>query len=177
MEVFGEPGCGLGNVDKAAVDHPGLRVQTHDLVAGRLVARDTMAAILDQLLDQLGARGLVLDQHLSRVEQALLLAHGALERRILEPPAEHTEEEEMLAAHTPSRANREIAELRRLVGGVPALHDAVEAFRPLVLAVTFEPFGFHHAAAQRSGMNPASALVLAGQRAPGEGVPSLKSVA
>ena len=91
------------------------------------VARDTMAATLDQLLDQLSARSLVLNQHDGRIEQALLLAHGTLERRIFEPPAEYTEEEEMLAAHSPSRAHREIAELGRLVGGVPALHDAVEA--------------------------------------------------
>jgi hypothetical protein len=55
MEVFGEPGGVLGYVNKAAVNYRGLRVQTHDLVAGRLVARDTMAAILDQLLDQLSA--------------------------------------------------------------------------------------------------------------------------
>src|SRR5437762_4693108 len=56
----------------------------------------------------------------------------------------------MLAAHTPSRAHREIAELGRLIGGVPALHDALEALRPLVLAIALEPFGFHQAAAQRS---------------------------
>ena len=60
MKIFGEPWGGLGNVDKAVLDHRGLRVQTHDLVAGRLVASDTVAAIGDQLLDQLGARSLVL---------------------------------------------------------------------------------------------------------------------
>ena len=69
VEVFGEPRCGLGDVDKAVLDHRGLRVQAHDLVAGRLVARDAMAALGDQLLDQLGARGLVLDQHDARIEQ------------------------------------------------------------------------------------------------------------
>ena len=40
------------------MDRPCLCVQTHDLFDGRLVARDTITAILDQLLDQLGARGL-----------------------------------------------------------------------------------------------------------------------
>jgi hypothetical protein len=34
-------------------------------------------------LDQLGARSLVLDQHDARIEQVVLLAHRALERRIL----------------------------------------------------------------------------------------------
>ena len=73
---------------QAVLDHRGLRVQAHRLVAGRLTARDTMAPIGDQILDQLGARGLVLDQHNARTEQALLFAYGALERRIFEAPAE-----------------------------------------------------------------------------------------
>ena len=131
VQVFGEPGRRLGDVDKAVLDHRGLRVQAHDLVGGRLVAGDGMAALGDQLLDQLGARGLVLDQHDVGIEQALLLAHRALERRVFEPPAEHAEEEEVLAVDAPGRAHREIAELGRLVGGVPALHDAVEALRPV----------------------------------------------
>jgi hypothetical protein len=47
-----------------------------------------VAAVGDQLLDQLGARGLVLDQHFVRSEQPLLVAHRALERRVFEPPTE-----------------------------------------------------------------------------------------
>src|SRR5271155_4045419 len=133
------------------------------------VARDTMAATLDQLLDQLSARSLVLNQHDGRIEQALLLAYGALERRIFEPPAENTEEEEVLAAHSPSRAHREIAEFRRLVGGVPALHDAVEALRSLALAVALEPFGFHHAAAQWRGR----LLILSGEVVFADGPPDV----
>src|SRR5438105_12306663 len=93
---------------------------------GLLVAGDAVTAITDQLLDQLGAGGLVLDQHDTRTEQALLLAHGALQRWVLEPPAEHTEEEEVLAFHSPGRAHREVAELGGLVGSVPALHDPIE---------------------------------------------------
>src|SRR6201993_2413838 len=57
MEVFGEPGRALRDVDKAVLDHRGLRVQPHDLVAFRLVAGDAVTAISDQFLDQLGARG------------------------------------------------------------------------------------------------------------------------
>ena len=147
VEVFGEPRRGLGDVDKAALEDRGLRMQTHGLVAGRLVPRGAMAAVGDQLLDQLSARGLVLDQYNARTEQALLLAHGALERRILEPPAEHTEQEELLATHSPGCADREIAELGGFVGGVPALHDAVETLWQFVLAVAFEPFGLDQSAA------------------------------
>ena len=51
------------------------------------------------------------------------------------------------------------AELARLVGGVPALHDAVELVRPLVGRVASEPRRLDHAAAlRRRGL-----LVLAGE--------------
>src|SRR5438270_8610900 len=99
VEVFGEPGSGLGDADKAVLDQRGLRVQTHDLIGGRLVAGDTVAALGDQLLYQLGAGGLVLDQHDIRVEQALLRAHRAFERRIFEPAAEYGEEKELFALY------------------------------------------------------------------------------
>jgi len=55
-----------------------------------------MEPVDDQLLDQLGARGLVLDQHDAGVEQALLFAHGTLQRRIFEPLAQHIEQKRSL---------------------------------------------------------------------------------
>ena len=61
--------------------------------------------------------------------------------------------------HAPGRAHREIAELGRLVGGVPALHDAVETLRPIFLAVTLEPFRLDQSAAQRGRR----LLILAGE--------------
>src|ERR1700730_10359036 len=124
---------------KAVLDHRGLRVQPRDLFAVRLVARDAMTAVSDQLLDQLGARRLVLDQHDIGVEQSLQFATRALERRIFQPPAEHAEQEEVLAFDPPSRADAEIAELGRLVGGVPALHAALETLRLFILAIALEP--------------------------------------
>src|SRR6516164_4901808 len=139
MQIFGKPRRRFGDVNKAVLNERGLRVQAHDLLARRLVARHAMAALVDQLLDQLRSRGLVLDQHFVRIEQALLLAHLAFERRVFEPPAEEADQKEVLAFNTPGRAHREIAELRRLVGGVPALHDAVERLRPVALAVALEP--------------------------------------
>ena len=80
-----------------------------------------MAALDDQFLDQLGPRSLVLDQDFGGTVELLLLAHRALELRILEPSAEQTEEEEVFCFDTPGRAHREIAELGGFVGGVPAL--------------------------------------------------------
>jgi hypothetical protein len=92
VQVCVEPSRRFGDVDKPVLDQRGLRVQAHDLVACRLVARDTMAPVRDQLLDQLGARNLIFDQHFGRIKQVLLFAHRALERRIVEPAAEDTEE-------------------------------------------------------------------------------------
>src|SRR5438128_3168922 len=79
-------------------------------------------------------------------------------------------------SHAPSCAHREIAELGRLVGGVPALHDAVEPLRPFVLAIALEPFGLDHPAAQRGrGLLILSGEVVFADRAPdaAEGVERL----
>ena len=46
---------------------------------------------------------------------------------ILHALAQYVQEIEVLAGDAPARAHAEIAELSRLVGGVPALHDAVES--------------------------------------------------
>ena len=66
-------------MDKAVLDHCGLRVHAHGLVRLRLVAGDRVQTLLDQLLDQLGARGLVLDQHDIGREGLALLAYRALQ--------------------------------------------------------------------------------------------------
>src|SRR5262249_11919280 len=63
--------------------------------------------------------------------------------------AEQTDEKQVLAVDTPGRAYREIAELGGLVGGIPALHDAVETLRLIAVAIAFEPFGLDQTAAQR----------------------------
>jgi hypothetical protein len=61
--------------------------------------------------------------------------------------------------HAPARAHAEIAELGRLVGGVPALHDALEGGGQLFRQVTPEPGRLDETAAQRGGR----LLVLAGE--------------
>src|ERR1700692_298128 len=48
----------------------------------------------------------------------------------------------------PGGADAEIAEFGGLVGGIPTLHDLLEAFQPFVLAIALEPFRLDHAAAQ-----------------------------
>ena len=88
VQVFGEPRRGFGDVDKAVLNDSGLRVHAHRLLVIRLVTGDAMAALGDQILDQLRARGLVLDQHDAGVEQILLLAYRAFKRRVFEAPAE-----------------------------------------------------------------------------------------
>jgi hypothetical protein len=91
VPVVGEPGRRLWDVDKPVLNHRGLRVQPHDLLAVRLVARDAVAVLGDQLLDPLGAGGLVLDLPRHWRRTPLLLANRALERRIFQPPMQHAQ--------------------------------------------------------------------------------------
>jgi hypothetical protein len=53
----------MGRMRKTALSHRSVSVYVHDLVRLRLVAGDGMMAVDHQLLDQLGAERLVLDQH------------------------------------------------------------------------------------------------------------------
>src|SRR5271166_219195 len=152
VDVLGEPRGLLGQMDKAVLDHRGLRMHAHDLVRLRLIAGDGMQAFLDQLLDQLGAGSFVLDQHHTRREGLALLAHRALQLGRFHAPAQDIEQIEVLALDPPGRADAEIAELARLVGGVPALHDAVELVGPLVWRVIPKPRGLGHAAARGAGI-------------------------
>src|SRR5208282_5982529 len=58
----------------------------------RLVAGDGVEAVGDQVLDQLGARRLVLDQHDIRLEGLALLAHRPLQLRIFHAPAQDVQQ-------------------------------------------------------------------------------------
>src|SRR5258707_15640843 len=50
-------------------------------------------------------------------------------------------EKEILVSYSQVVHTEKIAELGRFVGGIPALHNAVEARGQFVLATAFEPFG------------------------------------
>src|SRR5271166_1532152 len=159
VQVRCQPRRSVGHPDKAVLDHRGLGVHAHDLVGLRPVARDGVKALLDQFLDQLGARGLVLYQHHARPEPLVFLAHAALQLGVFHAPVQYVEQIEVLALDPPARAHAEIAELGRLVGGVPALYDAVEALGQFRRRVMAEPNRLDETAAQwRGGL-----LVLAGE--------------
>src|SRR5262249_51009076 len=96
----------VGQIDKAIFDRAGLRMKAHELVALRLVPRDGIKPIFDQLLDQLGPRGLVLDQHHCRTERFPLLAHRALEAWIVEPFAQHVQKVEPFILDSPRWCRR-----------------------------------------------------------------------
>src|SRR6516164_9895364 len=75
-----------------------------------------MQAVLDQLLDQLGAERLVRDQPDLRLEGLALLAHRPLKLGIFHALAQYVLQIEVLALDPPAGAHAEIAELGRLVG-------------------------------------------------------------
>jgi len=74
---------------KAVLDHRGLGVHADDLVRLRLIAGDRVQALLDRFLDQLDARGLVLDQYYLGLEGRALLAYRALQFGVLHAPAHY----------------------------------------------------------------------------------------
>jgi hypothetical protein len=88
-----------------------------------------------------------------------LLAHRALELGVFHALAQYVEQIKVLAQYPPAGADAEIAELARLAGSVPALHDALEFLRQFVGCVTPEPGRLDEAAAQRRR----GLLVLAGE--------------
>ena len=63
VQILGEPRRRFRQTHKTVLDHRGLRVHAHDLVRLRLIAGEGVQTLLHQFLDQLGARGLVLDQY------------------------------------------------------------------------------------------------------------------
>src|SRR5208337_3983663 len=119
-DVVGEPGRLVRQPQEAVLDHSRLGVQAHDLVAVRLHARHVRHPRLDQLLDELRARGLVLDQDGLRAEELVLLGDGALELGKAELPAEYVEEIEVLALEAPGGADGIVGELGGLLA-VPQL--------------------------------------------------------
>ena len=119
MQVLRQPRRRVRQVGKAVLDHRGLRVHAHDLVRLRLIAGDGVEAFLHQL-DQLGPRGLVLDQHDTGPKARVLLARRALQFRVFHAPTQYVEEIKVLAQYPPTCADTEIAELARPARGVQA---------------------------------------------------------
>jgi hypothetical protein len=72
---------------RSFADATGVAFGNADIVGLRLIAGDGVEAVGDQLLDQLGARRLVLDQHDIGVKGSGLLAHRALQLGKLHAPA------------------------------------------------------------------------------------------
>ena len=119
LQVIGEPMLLARHVHKAVFDRRGLGMKPHDLVAIRLAAHHHGEAALDQLLDQLRPRRLVLDKNERRIEPRALLDHRPLGAGIGQFFAKDVQQIEMHALDAPSRADGIVGELRRLVGGVP----------------------------------------------------------
>ena len=91
VQVFREPRRLLWQMHKTVLDHRGLGVHAHDLVRLRLVAGDRVQAVIDQFLDQLGARGFVLDQDDTGTERLALLAHRALQFGVFHALAQYVQ--------------------------------------------------------------------------------------
>ncbi len=78
-DTIGEPGSFGGQVNEAAFDDRAVGVQPHDLVAFVREARDAGEAGFAQVLDQLRAGGLVLDEDRRSLKPPIQFDDGALQ--------------------------------------------------------------------------------------------------
>src|SRR5271167_1103841 len=99
------------------------------------MARHGVQTFGDQLLDQLGAGGLVLDQHDTGPTPLVLLAHRPLQLRVFHALPQHVDQIEVFAVDPPARVHAEIAELGRLAGCAPALHSGARVLSDFTYAV------------------------------------------
>ena len=157
-EIVGEPGSLFGQEDEAVFDHRRLRVEAHDLVAVGGKAGDMRNSVADQVLDELGPRGAVLDHDRLGLKQPVLLDNRPPELRVGELLAQDVHEIEARAFHAPGGADGIVGKLAWLVGGVPALHHAVEG-RRIGEPEALEPGRLDQAATGRRG----PLLVLGGE--------------
>jgi hypothetical protein len=86
-----------------------------------------MHALSDAFLYELNDRGSILDQHHSGFVRFCLCANGPLHFGVIHTSPKHVEQIDTRPFDSPSRADTKVAELGGLVGGVPALHNQVEA--------------------------------------------------
>src|SRR5208283_474445 len=89
----------------------------------------------------------------------MLLEHRSSEVGISELFAENVEKIKVAAFEAPSGADGIVGELRRFVGGVPALKNLIKRLARQRLIVSTEPFLLDHAAAGGRGR----LLILAGK--------------
>ena len=81
----------------------GLRIEPHDLVGLGPIAGGGVHPLVEQFLDQLGARGLVLDEHDIGPPAAMLVLHSALQFRVVEALAHDVDEIKVLSRDAPVR--------------------------------------------------------------------------
>src|ERR1700758_3960217 len=100
------------------------------------------------LLEEVYAGCLVLDQDNTGLEHLRLIVHGTLKLGIFEPAAKDANQVGVLAGDSPGRTNAIVAELGRLVGGIPTLHNTFKIGH-LVGHVSPEPFELYQTATER----------------------------
>ena len=129
LEKFGleilQPGGALGKKYLLRFNLGGLGAHSGNFVAFRLDANRPHGAFRPKILEELGTRGRILDQHHIRIELSGVADHSLFEIRITKTLPEHVYEVIILSLNEPGRAHGKIVELPRLGRRVPALYDLV----------------------------------------------------
>src|SRR5713101_10000854 len=126
-------------------------MQAHNLLSAgrRLISGDRVDPICLEILDQLSAGCPILDQNLVGPVPFREFLHLSLEVRAIEALTKYVQQVIPLFARTPGRAYAVIAELGRLVCGIPALYGLTEPLRAFTRLVVLQPSRFHHRTAER----------------------------
>ncbi len=152
-------------MDEAVLDHRGLRIDPHDLVGLRPIAGGGVHPSSSSSWISWVPEALSSIKTTSARQRRCFVPHSALQFRVVEALAHDVEQIKVLSAmpqlvHTLKSASSVAPGLRRgrLVGGIPALHEALEPRRQFGGPVAGEPGRLDEPAAQRRR----SLLVLPG---------------
>jgi hypothetical protein len=128
MHLLRQPRRCARQIDEAVFDRGRLGVKAHHLVALGLDRLDNAQPVVGQFLNQLSARGLVLDQYDRRAKHVRLLAHEPLQIGIVHLAPQYVEQIKPLVLDALGRAHGVVREFGRLACSVPALKFLLERF-------------------------------------------------
>jgi hypothetical protein len=159
VQILGEPWDLPRQRYEAVFNCRGLRMETHHLVAHRGDCLDDGATILDELLNQLCARRLILNQYYRGSMELSLLSDRPFEFRVIQSLAQDMEHSDHSSFDPDSQTHGEVTQFGWLVGRIPTLHNLIKCVGDLACFIAFESVLLDHPSAERGG----GLLVLSGK--------------
>lgn len=126
--VLGQPWRGAREEHPTTFKSRRLRVESHNFVGlgWRRIRLYPVVTVRSEILNQLGAGRLILDQHSPGLVLVTEFDHLPLEGRIVQSLSKDIEQVVAAVVDSPGSADAEVVELAAFVGGVPALQRRSE---------------------------------------------------